>query len=169
MPTEATKETRGRPRSEPPSLPIYDSMEQCAAATGIPLKVIKAAKKAGSDAFQSNRVYLGRLLHWVFNNDEADSVMDWNQELAKFKAKREEIKLGKDAEQIADRPTIQRGAGKIMAIIFDALERSFCYELPGANVGKSEVEQAAAAKAVISGLRTRLASDIENMGVAEGE
>lgn len=157
----------GRPRKAASELPIYDSMDQCTAATGIPLAVIKAAKKAGSDAFKSNRVYLDRLLVWIFSNEQADSVTDWNQALAQEKTLRERRKRLMEDEQTADRPTIQRGAGKIMAIIFDTLERSFCYELPGSQVGKTEAEMATLAKGVITGLRTSLAQRIETLGIDE--
>lgn len=154
----------GRPQEEIKPLPVFDSMEQCFAVLGIPLKVQRAAKKAGCVAFKSNRVYPKPLIEWIFANEDSDSVTDWNQALAQEKTFRERIKRQKDEEAIADRPTVQRRAGKIMAMIFDTLERSFCYELPGSVVGKNEPAIAAEAKAVINGLRKRLVGEIEALG-----
>jgi hypothetical protein len=48
------------------NLPVYDSMQQCAARTGIPMNQIKAAKQKGCEAFRWNRVALGPLLTCLF-------------------------------------------------------------------------------------------------------
>jgi hypothetical protein len=43
----------------------FDSMKQAAAALGLPLSLLKKAKRAGCTAFQGSRVYREDLLAWV--------------------------------------------------------------------------------------------------------
>src|SRR4051812_13591666 len=45
-------------------LPTYDSAAQCNGQTGIPLSVLKQAKKSGCTAFVASRVVLAPLLRW---------------------------------------------------------------------------------------------------------
>lgn len=62
-------------------LPSYPSMAACSAATGIPLPLLKQAKRAGCPAFdQGNRVHLGPLLQWLFRPDADDGgdSTDWH-------------------------------------------------------------------------------------------
>lgn len=54
-------------------LPVYDSIDACSGATGIPRGVIKSAKKLGCSAFHSNRVKLGPLLAFIFTEKEGPS------------------------------------------------------------------------------------------------
>ena len=59
----------------PPSNPQkFDSLLQCSAATGIPLLVLKRAKRNGCPAFRSSRVELYPFLKWYFEQDA--SVLD---------------------------------------------------------------------------------------------
>jgi hypothetical protein len=55
----------GRPRGEKE---YYDSMQQCAAKTGISLDLLKAAKRAGCPAFRGPRVYMEELREWLESN-----------------------------------------------------------------------------------------------------
>lgn len=153
----------GRPRTH--DLPVYDSMERCTAATGIPRSLMQLARKSGCDAFTANsRVVLEKLLRWIFSEERDESGVDWSQRLAEYKARREKIKLDKESLLISDRPTIERGAARIMAHIFDTLERMFCYELPPSIVGRTEPEIAFESRKVIDELRDRLKSDFQNIG-----
>ena len=59
----------------------YDSLGSCAAGTGIPVTMIKQAKRAGCSAFRGSRVYLAPLLRWIF--DQAGKVpLNYDQERA---------------------------------------------------------------------------------------
>ena len=86
-----------------PSLPIYDSMQQCSAATFIPLSVLKNAKRRGCDAFRANRVYLGLLLRWIFTAEDSGSPLDLYKEqarLTKADAELREIELAQKKSEV---------------------------------------------------------------------
>ena len=57
-------------------LPVFDSIDACVGATGIPRHVIKSAKKLGCSAFHSNRVKLGPLLEFIFTEKKGKSGSD---------------------------------------------------------------------------------------------
>jgi hypothetical protein len=76
-------------------LPVYDSIDQCSAATGIPRGAIKLAKRKGCKAFKSNRIYLCDLLPWLFSNDGA--AVPWSDVFQEWRAKREKLRHDKDA------------------------------------------------------------------------
>lgn len=74
---------------ESAGLPIYTSMVECEAATGIPRDVLKAAKSEGCPAFlSSGRVALGPFLRWYFDKerisrgDTAEARLNYQQERA---------------------------------------------------------------------------------------
>lgn len=73
-------------------LPVFDSIEACVGSTGIPKDTIKEAKRAGSDAFRSNRVDLKRLLSWLFSENGKDSS-GGTYEYFKMRKIEEEAKL----------------------------------------------------------------------------
>lgn len=67
-------------------LPVFDSIDACVGATGIPRHVIKSAKKLGCSAFSSNRVNLGKLLPFLFGKEikggsssTSMTIDDWKQ------------------------------------------------------------------------------------------
>ena len=62
----------------------FDSQEQCAAATGIPLSVLQEAKKNGCPAFKHGRVKLAPLLKWLFK--QTGEIQNHGEELKKWKA-----------------------------------------------------------------------------------
>lgn len=75
----------------PPELPTYDSMQQCAARSGIPLALIKRAKRYGCTAFAvGSRVRLQPLLAWLFSTLAEEAGIDWGNELKKWQAKRQQ-------------------------------------------------------------------------------
>ncbi len=53
---------------------VYDSLQQCAAATGIPLSLLKEAKTSGCPAFVSTRILLQPLIQWLFKSGKAADV-----------------------------------------------------------------------------------------------
>ena len=73
-------------------LPTYESMGQCAAATHIPLAVLKRAKRSGCDAFiTGNRIRLEALLRWVFENDVEEQIDFQTERALELRAKRKRI------------------------------------------------------------------------------
>jgi hypothetical protein len=46
---------------KPPFDEVVDSMAAASARLGVPMEMVRAAKRAGSDAFRGSRVHLGKL------------------------------------------------------------------------------------------------------------
>jgi hypothetical protein len=53
---------------------IFDSMAACSSAAGVPIGILKAAKRMGCEGFQWNRVDLRSFLAWWFENREGMGV-----------------------------------------------------------------------------------------------
>jgi hypothetical protein len=119
-------------------LPVYDSMRQCVLATGIPFGVLKKAKMAGCPAFEWNRVYLARLLPWLFTREAKDAGVDWSTELRKMQAQREKIRLARDEGTVVERSEVVEAIVGSMATFFGELTRVFTRELPPALKGLDE-------------------------------
>src|SRR4051812_4809187 len=72
----------GRPRVHATDLPVYDGMEQCAAATGVPMSLLRLAKKEGCLFVRHGRVHFSEFIRWFFNRDSEDgdeSNIDWDK------------------------------------------------------------------------------------------
>ena len=86
---------------------VFDSIQQCASATGIPIRRLRMAKAAGCGAFRSNRIHLTEFLTWAFAPERAgESGIDWTQELAKAKTARENIRLEQDKKLVISRAEV---------------------------------------------------------------
>ena len=128
-------------------LPVFNSQDQCAACTGIPITTIKQAKKGGCSAFKQHRVDLALLLKWLFAQDE--SAINWGTRLDEYKAKREKIKLDADEQRVIDRSAVTAGIAKGLSILFSELDKSI-QALPPALKGLTEAE-----------IQHRLTSDVD--------
>ena len=53
---------------------VYESFEECSAAVGIPLKVLKRAKRKGCPALRHNRVRLPALIRWYYESQGQQPV-----------------------------------------------------------------------------------------------
>ena len=139
---------------------VFDSMAQCASQTGIPIAVLKRAKRDGCDAFKSNRVYLRQLLRWVFNKDED---RDWKSEYAKWHALREQIFHDRDAGLIIDFATIRYFLSEMIAgHLFGELER-MRGQMPAALQGMTQVQMFEQIGKEIDGLKSGLRARLEKM------
>jgi len=133
------KQKRGRPREHAQTLPSYDSMNSCSAATGIPLMVLKRSKKAGCHAFRSTRVYLGELLPWLFAQGEDAAVGNWADALVEAKAKRERLKLEREKGEVIGRDLVKSAVQTGVAAVFSGLDKRFVNELPPVLKGLEEL------------------------------
>lgn len=59
----------------------YDSLGACASATGIPVTLLKQAKRQGCAGFRGGRVYLAPVIRWAFGTAEG-STINYEQERA---------------------------------------------------------------------------------------
>ena len=53
---------------------VYPSFESCAAGTGIPLELLKRAKRQGCPALRRNQVQLGPFLRWWYTSGEKATI-----------------------------------------------------------------------------------------------
>lgn len=118
------------------SLPVYDNIDQCSAATGIPPGVIKAMRKKSKDAFNNRGILLGPLLKQIFGSDDDT---DWGEHKKKWDAIQSEVKgkeaLGETLSKEAVGQSIRRG----ISGFFFQFDRIAEIELPPALKGRDEV------------------------------
>jgi len=79
----------------------YESLAACSGATGIPLAVLKRAKRAGCPAFVAHRVDLVPLLTWLFASGN-DAGVDWPAKFKEFQARREELKYEREKAELIE-------------------------------------------------------------------
>jgi hypothetical protein len=160
-----TRRKLGRPKTAMLELPVYDSMQACAAATGIPLDLQKKAKSAGCDAFRSNRVALGPLLQWIFSTDDGaeDGSGIWGRaQFDDWHAKREKIKHDREAKLVADKGETIFAVAQIQAAMFSQLDR-LKSEMPPLLKGLNETEIYQRFSAKLDDLRTELAAKYDTL------
>jgi hypothetical protein len=114
-------------------LPIFDTMMQCSSATGIPVSVMKQAKRGGSDAFKHGRIDLQKLLHWIFAKGPA--TVDWGDEFKKWRSKLEELKHDKEIKKLVVRADEIARAYKFASWQRDYLTEKLTKEYPSAVAG----------------------------------
>jgi hypothetical protein len=96
-------------------------MASCSSATGIPLTLLRQAKRAGCSAFdQANRVHLFILLPWIFAQDRnASGNIDWHQRWKRAQAETAETNLATRRGELIERAwmaeRLQRAAGNLNA------------------------------------------------------
>ena len=156
------KPEKGRPRSEAKALPIYESQGECAGQTGIPISIIRQARREGCQAFRSgNRVELGELLKWLFAEDRAASATNWGLKLDEYRAKREEIKLKKEQSTALDADEVRDAVAAGVAMLFAEQERLFLTELPPALKGMDEVTIRARCETAIASMKIAVLAKLE--------
>lgn len=138
--------------------PEYDSMAQCSAMTGIPLAVLKAAKKNGCPAFNHHRIQLGELLPWLFDESrQSESEAMWGAaEYQNWRARREKILHDRDARKLVLRDEIRRACESVMAELFAEVERFFVEEGPATLKGLTEPQIIERARPLVESLKTKL-------------
>ena len=75
-------------------LPVFDSIDACVGATGIPRAVMRYAKRCGCQAFVGSRVNLAALLAWLYDPaNEKGKAFGLNVDELKRKKVQEEARL----------------------------------------------------------------------------
>jgi hypothetical protein len=77
----------------------FETLASCSGATGIPLAVLKKAKRSGCPAFVFHRVELVPLLTWLFS-ENGETTVDWSAKFKEFQARREELKFEREKEEL---------------------------------------------------------------------
>ena len=149
-------------------LPIFESQGECSGQTGIPLPLIRKARREGCPAFlPGNRIDLGALLKWIFNDDGEAGSINWSEKLDEFRAKREEIKLKIDKELALDADETETAVKSATALLFGELDRLFITELPPALKGLDERAIRARCRGVIGALKAEVRTKVDQFIIDE--
>lgn len=149
---------------KPNRLPSFSSMAECVAQTGIPLHVLKQAKRAGCDAFDShNRVNLRKLLVFLFKEGEDgdEGGTDWNLRAKRAKALLDEMELkereGKMRNVDDMRSEWDRCAAKACAVMTQKFVTELpprCDGNPAAEIAKKNEEAVEQVREILSNPET---------------
>jgi hypothetical protein len=146
---------KNTPISSASRLPVFDSMQACDAATGIPKAVQQQAKREGCEAFDSHgRVRLGVLLRFLFaKGDDDEENANWPDRLKRAQALKAEHELkilqGEYVERARVRADMTTAATKAVAV----LTQKFETELPPKADGMPAAEIAKLNRAAIREVR----------------
>ncbi len=121
--------------------------------------MLKEAKRGGCPAFRSNRVYVGELLPWIF--EQMGQSTDWVADAKRSEALMKRKKLAEMEGELVDRSAVEESAGKALAEMFGELDRSFVSEFPARVVGMNEVGIRTVAVDCIEKLKAELRKKFE--------
>lgn len=136
-------------------LPVYDTMSQCAAATGIPLSVLQACKEMGFPAFQSNRVYLFGFLVDYFKKAHPDAITNWLEESRKMDAELKQVKLDTLKKKLLPTHEVDAFHAEIFTILFEDMRNTFVSEMPPLNEGLEAKDQSVKNADAVARIRRR--------------
>lgn len=163
-----TTRTTSENSSELIPLPVFDNQLQCAAITGIPLGVLKAAKKKGCKAFKHSRVELAPLLKFLFSDENGQSAGAWKDMLDEAKAKREMLRLARDEGKVIERGEVEASLAGGMALVFGEMDQAFTLNLPSQLKGLTEPEIMSRLAALSEQLKQKLKDKLqENVNKTE--
>lgn len=152
------------------ALPVFESMPQVSAITGMPISLMRAAKKAGCPAFiTGNRIRLELLLKWYFAQDGSsqselpEGLGTWREALNKVQTEREQLKLSNERGETMATADAERQSAEAMALTFAELERRD-RELPPALAGLDAVAIFKRMKADTESIRKNLKKKFEEVG-----
>lgn len=129
----------GRPRKPAFEWPIYDTLGQCGAMAGVPLSILKEAKRLGCPAFRHGRIHFGEFIPWLFTTMMTDSSVNWSEESKKLDVLLKRVDLAEKEERVIDRNTVADGIAKAVGVMFGDLDRVFTSELPTRGKGMNEL------------------------------
>lgn len=115
-------------------LPIYENVHQCHHATGIPLSVIKSARRL-SKTGEGNRIGLEALLKAIFTERKEE---DWRALREKSDALRAQAELHEVQGKVLDKDEAGRAFRAAVAMFWQTLDRAAQLELPPLLKGCSE-------------------------------
>lgn len=143
---------------------LYPSMANMSAAVGIPLSILKAAKKDGCSFVEhSSRCDLGEFLRWYFNRNLTDDEREnWTSRGKRAIALLNEHKLEREKQSSLDRTLVMQLLTDVIGnCIAGELER-FAQEWPASLKGKTETEIHAAVKRDTATMREKMFSRINH-------
>lgn len=129
----------GRPRKPTFDWPIYDTLGQCCSTAGVPLSILKEAKRLGCPAFRHGRIHFGEFIPWLFTTMMTDSSVNWSEESKKLDVLLKRVDLAEKEERVIDRNTVADGIAKAVGVMFADLDRVFTSEIPTRGKGMDEL------------------------------
>lgn len=134
----------GRPRVYATDLPVYDTMDQCSGATGIPKSMLQLASKEGCLFVRHGRVHLAEFLRWFFGprpqNSDGEENIDWDKRGKRAQALIREADLEEKRGTVVDFSLAKDFIEHVTrALFFGELERME-QEFPASLKGKNEVD-----------------------------
>jgi hypothetical protein len=117
------------------TLPTYDNVEQCASATGIPVSVIKQARRS-KQLGPVGGIPLAPLLKVLFE----EHGENWAEMQNKFSALREKGRYEQEAGELLPKTDVARAIAKGTALLFGLIDRQATLEFPPMLVGLNERE-----------------------------
>lgn len=118
-------------------LPVFDSIAQCSSATGIPLAVLRFAKRNGCPAFDYSRVKLSEFLEWHFKRTDGDQ--NWDDKFKEFRAKREQQKFSREDGRTISTDDAEAAGSIAIGALNRVLRQALCNDLPAATKGLDEI------------------------------
>ena len=119
-------------------IPLFGSIAQASAASGVPVQILRIAKKNGCPGFIGNRVDIGEFFTWWFNRDHEEAE-DWTRRDKRAAALTKEAKLALVNDNVAEVNQVTRAIQHIISnVFFGELER-MATEFPSTLKGKGEV------------------------------
>lgn len=121
-------------------MPVFESINQCSSATGVPVAVLRSAKKSGCMAFKHSRIDFAEFIKWFFSQGGELDSENWPVRCKRAEALIKENQLEKVQGKTLDRDDVARAIGKSMSLLASTLDRKIKVELPPNLKGRSEAE-----------------------------
>jgi len=142
-PPPKSKNARGRPRIRAMEVPMFDSLQHMAGMTGIPLSVLKLAKRSGCMFCSHGRCDLIIFLKWFFvenQEKQGHESIDWISRDKRGSALLKEAKLEEELERVIDFSIASRFVNYITQVAFFSELERLAQEFPATLKGKNEIE-----------------------------
>ena len=147
-----------------PDFPVYDSMDQCAGATGIPISALKLAKRQGCLFIRHGRVNVAEFIRWFFGAERAgnaEDAIDWTKRDKRAAALLKEVELEEEQNRVIDWSMVNSFITRLVSVeFFGELER-LAGEFPASLKGKTEVEIAEETQKQIALIRDSMKNKME--------
>jgi len=130
---------------------------------GVPLSILKEAKRLGCPAFRHGRIHFGEFIPWLFTTMMTDSSVNWSEESKKLDVLLKRVDLAEKEDRVVDRTTVAEGVAKSVGVIFSELDRVFISELPARGKGMNELSLRKLSTAEIEKIKTTMRQKLESL------
>lgn len=120
------------------TLPVYESMAQCHAATGIPITVLKAGKVKSQTS--GSRLDLEKFLRWFFTPGKREDSTDWHTLGKKWTAELKRIEVEEKNKELIPFSLVNNFIGQLYGGMFADMERILKADFPSNMEGLSQLE-----------------------------